>query len=142
MRVIAGSYSGQAGPAATFSELNVWDVRLRSGKEITLSLPEDQSAAIAVLRGAIAANGSREAVDAELVLLERGGREIRVSAAADSTILVLSGVPIAEPIAGYGPFVMNTRQEIETAMNDFRLGKFGQMPPLEIAADRAGAGAI
>jgi redox-sensitive bicupin YhaK (pirin superfamily) len=74
--------------------------------------------------------------------LERTGRDIHVAAGADSTILVLSGVPIAEPIAGYGPFVMNTRQEIETAMNDFRLGNFGQMPPLEIAADRAGAGAI
>jgi redox-sensitive bicupin YhaK (pirin superfamily) len=65
-----------------------------------------------------------------------------IAAGTDSTILVLSGVPIAEPIAGYGPFVMNTRQEIETAMNDFRLGKFGRMPPLEVAADRAGAGAI
>jgi hypothetical protein len=135
VRVIAGSYSRQQGPAATFSELNVWDVRLRSGKEITLSLPEDHGAAIAVLRGAITANGSREASDAELVLLERGGREIRVSAAADSTILVLSGVPIPEPIAGYGPFVMNTQAEIETAMNDFRLGKFGRLPPLDVGAD-------
>jgi redox-sensitive bicupin YhaK (pirin superfamily) len=140
LRVIAGSYSGQQGPAATFSELNVWDVRLRSGKEITLSLPEDHGAAIAVLRGAINANGSREAKDAELVLLEHGGSEIRVAAGADSQILVLSGVPIPEPIAGYGPFVMNTRQEIETAMNDFRLGKFGQLPPLDASADRPGGG--
>ncbi len=137
LRVIAGSYSGQEGPAATFSELNVWDLRLRAGKEITLSLPENHSAAIAVLRGAVTANGSREAGDAELVLLERGGTEIRVAAAADSTILVFSGVPISEPIAGYGPFVMNTRHEIEAAMEDFRLGKFGQMPPLEVGADLA-----
>jgi redox-sensitive bicupin YhaK (pirin superfamily) len=140
LRVIAGSYSGQRGPAATFSELNVWDVRLRSGTEITLSVPEGHSAAIAVLRGAVSANGSREAKDAELVLLERGGSEIRVAAAADSTILVLSGVPIGEPIVGYGPFVMNTREEIETAMNDFRLGKFGRLPPLEAGADLALAG--
>jgi hypothetical protein len=140
LRVIAGNYSGQQGPAATFSELNVWDVRLQSGTEITLSVPEDHSAAIAVLRGAVTANGSREAKDAELVLLERSGSEIRVAAAADSTILVLSGVPIDEPIAGYGPFVMNTRQEIETAMNDFRLGRFGQLPPLGVSADLAVAG--
>jgi redox-sensitive bicupin YhaK (pirin superfamily) len=137
LRVIAGGYSGQQGAAATFSELNVWDVRLQSGKEVTLSLPQDHSAAIAVLRGAITANGSREAKDAELVLLERSGSEIHMSAAADSTMLVLSGVPIAEPIAGYGPFVMNTRQEIETAMDDFRSGKFGQMPPLELGAGLA-----
>jgi redox-sensitive bicupin YhaK (pirin superfamily) len=128
LRVIAGRHSGQQGPAATYSELNVWDVRLRSGKDITLSVPQEHNAAIAVLRGAITANGSREAQDAELVLLERGGSEIRISAAADSTILVLSGIPIDEPIAGYGPFVMNTQAEIETAMNDFRLGKFGQIP--------------
>ena len=137
MRVIAGRYSGQKGPAATFSELNVWDLRLRSGKEMTLSLPENHSAAIAVLRGAVTVNGSREAKDADLVLLERAGTEIRIAAEADSTILVLTGVPIAEPIAGYGPFVMNTRQEIETAMDDFRRGKFGQMPPLGGGADLA-----
>jgi quercetin 2,3-dioxygenase len=140
LRVIAGSYSGQQGPAATFSALNVWDVRLRSGTEVTLSVPEDHSAAIAVLRGAITANGSREALDAELVLLERSGSDIHIAAGADSTILVLSGVPIAEPIVGYGPFVMNTRQEIETAMNDFRLGKFGRMPPLEVGVDLATEG--
>jgi redox-sensitive bicupin YhaK (pirin superfamily) len=140
LRVIAGAYSEQQGPAATFSELNVWDVRLRSGTEVTLSVPEDHSAAIAVLRGAITANGSREARDAELVLLERSGSDIHIAAGADSTILVLSGVPIAEPIVGYGPFVMNTRQEIETAMNDFRLGKFGRMPPLEVGADLATEG--
>jgi redox-sensitive bicupin YhaK (pirin superfamily) len=140
LRVIAGSFSGQQGPASTFSELNVWDVRLRSGTEVTLSVPEGHSAAIAVLRGAITVNGSRAAQDAELVLLEGGGSDIHVAAGADSTVLVLSGVPIAEPIAGYGPFVMNTRQEIETAMNDFRLGKFGRMPPLEVGAERASAG--
>ena len=137
LRVIAGNYSGQPGPAATFSELNVWDLRLRSGAEMTLSVPAEHSAAIAVLRGAITANGSREAKDAELVLLERSGTEIRVAAKADSTVLLLSGVPIAEPIAGYGPFVMNTREEIETAMNDFRLGKFGGLAPLDLGAHRS-----
>lgn len=140
LRVIAGNYGGQRGAAATFSELNVWDARLRSGAEITLSVPEGHSAAIAVLRGAISANGTRMATDAELVLLESRGSEIRVAAAADSTILILSGVPIAEPIAGYGPFVMNTREEIAAAMEDFRLGKFGRLPPLDLGADLAVAG--
>ena len=130
IRVIAGEYAGLAGPAATFSELNVWDLRLQGGQGVALKLPENHSAAIAVLRGAVAANGSREVKDAELVLFERAGTEIRVTASADSTLLILSGLPIAEPIVGYGPFVMNPRAEIETAMTDFRLGKFGSLPEL------------
>ena len=81
LRVIAGSHRGQEGPAATFSELNVWDLRLGAGKEITLSLPENHNAALAVLRGGVSANGSRVAGDAELVLFERGGTEIRIAAA-------------------------------------------------------------
>jgi len=100
-------------------------------------MPENHGAAIAVLRGAITVNGSREARDADLVLLERSGSEIAVAAAADSMLLVLSGASIDEPIAGYGPFVMNTRQELETAMNDFRLGKFGYLPPPDFTAEPA-----
>ena len=137
LRVIAGNYAGRRGPAATFTDLNVWDVRLSAEKNLTLSMPENHGAAIAVLRGAITVNGSREARDADLVLLERSGSEIAVAAAADSMLLVLSGVAIAEPIAGYGPFVMNTRQELDTAMNDFRLGKFGRLPPPDSGAERA-----
>jgi quercetin 2,3-dioxygenase len=130
VRVIAGKYKGVAGPADTFSAMNVWVVRLEAQRHAILSVPEGHTAAIAVLRGAIVANGSRQAKDAELVVLERSGTEIEIEAAADSTLLFLSGAPIAEPIVGYGPFVMNSRQEIETAMSDFRLGKFGRIPEL------------
>lgn len=138
-RVIAGTFAGQTGPAATFSDLNVWDLRLKQGRELSLTVPQGHSAAIAVLRGAIVANGSREAKDAELVLFEQTGAEILVKASADSTLLFLSGAPIAEPIVGYGPFVMNTRAEIETAMMDFRQGKFGRLPQLESPAEPAAA---
>jgi len=131
VRVIAGSYGAERGPASTFSELNVWDVRLRAGHETTFSLPEGHTAAIAALRGAIVANGSRQTKDAELVLLDQRGSEVRIATAADSTLLLLSGKPIAEPIVGYGPFVMNSQQEIEAAMDDFRSGKFGRMPAPE-----------
>jgi hypothetical protein len=94
---------------------------------------------VALLRGAITVNGVKPLGEAELMLLSQRGDEIHIKAgAAGATLLLLSGVPIAEPVVGYGPFVMNSRREIETAMNDFRLGKFGSMPapaaaPLETA---------
>jgi quercetin 2,3-dioxygenase len=128
VRVIAGHYEGRSGPAATFSPLNVWDVRLRAAHRTSLFVPDGHTTAIAVLRGSVIVNGSRRARDAELLVLDRAGDEVSIEANAESTLLLLSGVPIPEPIVGYGPFVMNSREEIETAMRDFQSGKFGSMP--------------
>ena len=128
VRVIAGSFDGHGGPAATFSPLNVWDVRLRAGHTASLSVPEGHNTAIAILRGSITVNGSQRAGDAALWVLDRTGDEVHIDAHADSTLLLLSGIPIPEPIVGYGPFVMNSRQEIEAAIDDFQRGKFGRMP--------------
>jgi quercetin 2,3-dioxygenase len=134
VRVIAGSFEGGDGPANTFTPLNVWDVSLQAGHKSSLPVPAGHTAAIAVLRGSIAVNGSRRVRDAELLVLDRAGDEVHIEADANTTLLLLSGVPIAEPIVGYGPFVMNSRQEIEAAVDDFRSGKFGRMPPLHAAA--------
>jgi redox-sensitive bicupin YhaK (pirin superfamily) len=97
-------------------------------------VPEGHVAAIAVLRGSIIVNGSRRLGDAELLVLDRAGNEVHIDAGADTKLLLLSGVPIPEPIVGYGPFVMNSRQEIETAMGDFQRGKFGRMPAVPRAS--------
>lgn len=137
VRVIAGSFDGRGGPAATFSPLNVWDVRLRAGQKASLPVPEGHIAALAVLRGSIVVDGSRRAGDAALVVLDRSGDEVLIEAGADTTLLLLSGVPIAEPVVGYGPFVMNSRQEIATAIQDFQSGKFGRMPAVREPAETA-----
>ncbi|MDP9083561.1 MAG: pirin family protein [Pseudomonadota bacterium] len=128
MRVIAGSCADRDGPAATFSALNVWDLRLHAGRATTLRITHGHTAVIAVLRGAITANGSTRVGGAQLLVFDRGGEEVNIQAESDATFLLLSGEPIAEPIVGYGPFVMNSRQEIEIAIDDFQRGKFGRMP--------------
>jgi redox-sensitive bicupin YhaK (pirin superfamily) len=134
VRIIAGEFAGRQGPAATFSPLNVWDVRLKGGHAVTLPVPDGHNAALAVLRGELSANGSRRVGAAELVVLSGAGNELTIEAAADATFLVLSGEPLSEPVVGYGPFVMTSRQEIQAAIDDFNRGQFGRMPPAPPAA--------
>jgi len=72
-------------------------------------------------------NGSQLAREGQLVCFDREGGEIAVEANNDATLLLLSGEPIDEPIVGYGPFVMNSAEEIDQAIKDFNSGKFGRM---------------
>lgn len=144
VRVIAGTYADRSGPAETFTDLNVWDVRLKAGRAAALRVPDGHNTALAVLKGTLTVNGSQKVRAAELLVLDRAGDEVHVEAdmtEGGAVFLVLTGEPIAEPIVGYGPFVMNSRQEIETAMNDFRTGKFGRMPP-EVAPVRAAVAGV
>jgi redox-sensitive bicupin YhaK (pirin superfamily) len=69
----------------------------------------------------------------QLVVLDRKAGEAGIEANTDATVLVLGGEPLNEPIVGYGPFVMNTEQEIHEAIADFNSGKFGRIPPAEAA---------
>lgn len=140
VRVIAGSLGATSGPALTFSEINVWDVRLLPGADVTLPVPAGHNAAIALLRGTLNVNGVQRVAAPAIVVLDVAGDVITVSdtgtASGDSggaQLLLLSGVPLDEPVVGYGPFVMNSRAEIEAAMRDFQAGRFGRMPAVEHA---------
>lgn len=128
LRVIAGQYGLTTGPAHVFSPLNVWDVQLEQGAQLTLSLPEGHNAAIVSLEGRLNVNDSQELGSAQLVLLDHEGTEVTVQAQVQSSFLVLTGAPLNEPIEGYGPFVMNTRAQIRQAMEDFSNGLFGGIP--------------
>jgi len=125
-RIIAGEFLGAKGPARTFTPINVWDVRLNSDADLTLDLPEGHTAMLVVLSGHITVNDSQQAGEAEVVLLDRDGSGAAVHADGDATLLVLTGEPIDEPIAGYGPFVMNSEAEIKQAIDDFNNGRFVQ----------------
>jgi len=125
-RVIAGAYAGVQGPASTFTELNVLDVRLAAGKRTVFDIPDGQTVAILLRRGAIAFAGA-PLRPAQLAVLGREGGAFEIAADRDAELLLLTGTPIDEPIAAYGPFVMNTEAEIRQAISDFRAGRFGGM---------------
>jgi redox-sensitive bicupin YhaK (pirin superfamily) len=127
VRVIAGNYAGYDGPAHTFTPINVWDVRLKAGGNIELPAAEGWNTAVVVLHGTVQVNGQSIAREAQMVLLDRGGSGFTLEANSDAVVLLLSGEPIDEPIAGHGPFVMNTQDEIAQAITDFNSGRFGQI---------------
>lgn len=126
VRVIAGEFRGAKGPARTFTPINVWDARLKAGGRVELDLPDSHTALLAVLRGKVSINGDESAGPAELAILERAGTRVVLEAGEDATVLVLDGEPIDEPVVGYGPFVMNTPDEIRQAFSDFHNGRLGQ----------------
>jgi redox-sensitive bicupin YhaK (pirin superfamily) len=126
LRVIAGRFGSAEGPADTFSPVEVWDIRLTEGAQIVLPLPEGHSAILPVLDGFVEVDG-RNVDPSQTALFDRAGDTITVTAKSDAKLLLLAGQPLDEPIAHYGPFVMNTQEEIRQAIEDFRRGKMGDL---------------
>lgn len=127
-RIIAGEFSGHAGPAHTFTPMNVVDLKLNKGASV-IPVPEGWNATLVILNGAIEAGDGVVAKDAQMLMFSREGQDIQFNALEDSIALLLSGEPIDEPIVGHGPFVMNTEEEIAQAMQDFQSGGFGKIAP-------------
>jgi redox-sensitive bicupin YhaK (pirin superfamily) len=127
LRVIAGSFLGHKGPAHTFTPVELYDLQLKAGKLVSLALPEGHNTAIFVLQGRASVNGSQMSGQAELIVCRREGSRVTVEAQENSRFLVMAGEPIEEPIARYGPFVMNTRAELMQAAQDYQAGKMGHL---------------
>jgi len=127
-RVIAGDLNGVKGAASTFTPVNLFDVRINAGESAKLNLPAGFNTAVFLLRGAVELNSSRVVEgEAKIALLETDGDLLLIDARQDSVLLVLSGQAIDEPVASYGPFVMNTRAELAQAVDDYRAGKMGHL---------------
>ena len=129
IRVIAGEHEGQMGPAKTFTSMNVFDIRLKKGEELVLSAASGWNTSVVVLRGALESTVDPGVIakDAKMLMFSQDGEDIKIKALEDSVALLLSGEPIDEPIVGHGPFVMNTREQINQAINDFNRGAFGSI---------------
>jgi len=126
VRVIAGEFSGKKGAAKTFTPINVWDVNLHAGKSAELPLPNGHTTAFLVLSGEVEVSG-KQAGEGDLAIFERKGNGIALKANTDAKLLLMDGEPIAEPVVGHGPFVMNSRAEIQQAFEEYQLGRMGEL---------------
>lgn len=126
VRVIAGEYAGVPGPANTFTPIHVWDLKLNNTQPIELEVPAGYTTLLVVLKGAVQ-TGAETIAEAEVGVFERSGQTLRIDRAPGTRALLLCGQPIEEAIVGYGPFVMNAREEIQQAMQDYQSGKMGHL---------------
>ncbi len=127
IEVVAGSYKGIKGAASTFSPVNVFNARLEAGAKAGFTFPANFNTALLVVVGEINVNGSETIAENHFVLFENEGEEFSIEASKKSTVLILSGEPLNEPIAAQGPFVMNTPEQIAQAIKDYNLGRFGYL---------------
>lgn len=124
VNVIAGNLNGIKGSASTFTEINMFDIRLNSGGELITDIPSLHNTAILVVEGNIEANGKNAKLH-DFILFKNEGETISIKANEKSVLLLLSGIPINEPVAQYGPFVMNTQEELQETFKEYQAGKFG-----------------
>lgn len=142
VRLIAGEFIDNekvyAGVAQTFTPINLWDISLNSTQTAEINVPKSHNLLLLVRHGEVTLNddnsnsddhkkiGSRQLVTFAPETGGEGVDTIRLTAGREGVeILLMSGEPINEPIVGYGPFVMNSEQDIRQAILDFNAGKFG-----------------
>lgn len=123
-RVISGQLGDISGPAKTFTPVNLFDIEFTGKGSLAIDVPEGYTTALFVMEGAVTVNGTDTTDGISIMILERNKSRINLNADAPARFLVLNGQPIDEPVVGYGPFVMNSSDEIRQAMQDFSSGRF------------------
>ena len=124
VKVISGNLNGVPGPAFTYSPVNLFDIKLNSGGTFNAAIPALHNTALLVINGNVQVN-DKPVAEHSFVLFGNEGEDIAIKSDEKAVVLLLSGEPINEPIASYGPFVMNTQLEIYEAIEEFQAGKFG-----------------
>jgi quercetin 2,3-dioxygenase len=127
VELIAGGYNGMKGPASTFSPVNLFNAKLIRGSKAHFSFNNKNNTGMLIIEGEVKINNSKTAPENHFILFGHDGEDILLEAVEQSVILILSGESINEPIASYGPFVMNTEAEIKQAYQDYNNGKFGYL---------------
>lgn len=125
VRLVAGVWEGYTGPAKTYTPLTVADVYLEAGLETQIALDKRWNTGVYLLRGGVSVNG--QALDRHGIATVHDEAEVTIKAFGESHLLFLSGLPIAEPVASSGPFVMNTEDEVQTAVREYREGLYGTL---------------
>ncbi|MDZ4837203.1 MAG: pirin family protein [Candidatus Melainabacteria bacterium] len=123
-RVISGKLGDVSGPAKTFTPVNLIDIEFTGKGRLSVVLPEGYTTALFVMEGAVTVNGTDTTDGISIMILERNGSKIEMAADGPARLLILNGKQIDEPVVGYGPFVMNSSEEIQQAMQDFSSGTF------------------
>jgi quercetin 2,3-dioxygenase len=125
LRVISGEIMAVKGIAKTYSPILLADVTVSKQAGFDLQLPENQTVAIYPLSGKMLINDQETLVLNKIALLNQAGKTVKISATENTVFLILGGEPINEPIVSYGPFVMNSPEEIQEAIKDYQMGKMG-----------------
>lgn len=124
LKLVAGAYKDQRGPASTFSPILAMMVHFTKDAETSIAIPQGFNTIAYVLDGKIESNGAP--VNARnMAVYESEGESIHLRALEEGKLLLLAGAPINEPMASYGPFVMNYPGEIKQAIMDYEMGKMG-----------------
>ena len=126
LELIAGTFADLLGPCKTFTPITMFTLKMDKGSEFNFELEQNRNLLILQRKGHIFVNNN-DLKKEHLAIFEREGEQVEVTAMDDSELLILSGEPIDEPIFAYGPFVMNSKEEIIQAIEEFNKGKMGRL---------------